>query len=183
MIFKHLSKEKPAACCFTGHRPQSLPFGFDEQNPSCIKLRAILRSEIERQITENKVTHFISGMALGIDLIAAELVLELKEQYPEITLESAIPCEAQAERWSVTQQERYYTIAAQCDKETLIQRPYTKDCFQKRNQYMVDSSSVVIAVWNGHPSGTGQTIMYARSKEKPIVIIHPNTLEITNERN
>ena len=26
-------------CCFTGHRPLSLPYGYNEQDPQCIKLR------------------------------------------------------------------------------------------------------------------------------------------------
>lgn len=68
-------------CCFTGHRPQRLPFNFDEQHPVCVRLKELLRQELVRLITEEKVTGFITGMALGIDQICAELVLELKEIY------------------------------------------------------------------------------------------------------
>jgi uncharacterized phage-like protein YoqJ len=178
-MFRWKKAPREISCCFTGYRPQSLPFGFDEQKPACVRLKEVLRGEIERQITENGVTHFITGMALGIDLIAAELVLELKKQYPNITLESAIPCENQAIKWSDAQRERYYDVAAKCDKETMLQKPYTKDCFQRRNQYMVDSSDFVIAVWNGNPSGTGQTVRYAQSKNKTITIINPFSMEIT----
>jgi hypothetical protein len=32
--------------CFTGHRPQSLPFGFDEIHPACIKIK----NQLERLI-------------------------------------------------------------------------------------------------------------------------------------
>ena len=72
-------------CCFTGHRPQSLPFGFNEQDERCIKLKRLLRKDIERQITEEGVTHLISGMAIGVDMYAAEIVLDLKAKYPHIT--------------------------------------------------------------------------------------------------
>lgn len=163
-------------CCFTGHRPQSLPFGFNEQDKRCVKLKQLLRKEIERQITYEGVTHFISGMAIGVDMFAAEAVLELKEKYPQITLESAIPCETQAVKWSSALRERYYLIASKCDKETMIQRHYTDDCMQKRNMYMVDSSDTVIAVWDGRPSGTGKTVAYAESKSKTVVIIDPKIL-------
>ncbi|MEE3334568.1 MAG: SLOG family protein [Ruminococcus sp.] len=71
-------------------------------------------------ITENKVTHYISGMALGIDQICAELVLEIKSRYPKITLECAIPCEEQAIRWTEPQRDRYFSILERCDKETII---------------------------------------------------------------
>ena len=29
-------------CCFTGHRPKSLPFGYNEEEPSCKKLKELL---------------------------------------------------------------------------------------------------------------------------------------------
>ena len=75
--------------------------------------------------------------------------------YKRQTLESAIPCETQAIKWSVASRERYYNIAAKCDKETMLQREYTPDCMDKRNRYMVDHADYILAVWNGCPSGTG----------------------------
>ena len=67
-----------STCCFTGHRPQSLPFRLNEKDKRCVALREKLKAKIEQLITEEKVTCFISGMALGIDQICAELVLELR---------------------------------------------------------------------------------------------------------
>ena len=54
-------------CCFTGHRLQKLPFRFNEMDPRCLKLKKVLASEIERLITEEDISHFISGMAIGVD--------------------------------------------------------------------------------------------------------------------
>ena len=78
------------SCAFTGHRPQNLPFGFREDDERCIALKETLKKQITSLITDENVTHFISGMALGVDMYAAEIVLELKKTYPDITLESAI---------------------------------------------------------------------------------------------
>ena len=105
-------------CAFTGHRPQHLPFGMNENDDRCVKLKEALKEQIINLIEAEDATHFITGMALGVDLYAAEIVLDLKARYPNITLESAIPCETQAVKWSMAQRERYYDIAAQCDKET-----------------------------------------------------------------
>jgi len=104
---------------FTGHRLQHLPFGMNENDERCVRLKEILKEEIINLIEAENVTHFITGMALGVDLYAAEIVLDLKARYPNITLESAIPCETQAVKWSMAQRERYYNIAAQCDKKTM----------------------------------------------------------------
>ena len=81
-------------CAFTGHRPKGL--GYPESAGRCAALKEKLRSLIIRMIEEEGVTHFISGMAQGVDMYAAEIVLELKKQYPQITLECAIPYERQA---------------------------------------------------------------------------------------
>ena len=63
------------SCAFTGHRPQNLPFGFREDDERCTTLKKILKEQIVSLITDESVTHFISGMALGVDMNAAEIVL------------------------------------------------------------------------------------------------------------
>ena len=107
-------------CAFTGHRPKGL--GYPESDGRCAALKEKLRSLIIRMIEEEGVTHFISGMAQGVDMYTAEIVLELKKQYPQITLECAIPYERQAAYWSEPLRNRYFSIAERCDQETMLQR-------------------------------------------------------------
>lgn len=168
-------------CAFTGHRPQNLPFGFNEEDERCIDLKKTLREQIINLIENEGVTHFISGMAIGVDMYAAEIVLGLKASYPGITLESAIPCESQAAKWSEALRDRYFDIASKCDKETLIQAHYSPDCMGKRNRYMVDHADVLIAVWDGSPSGTGKTVRYAHQQGKSVITINPRTLCIEQQ--
>ena len=172
---------KEKTCAFTGHRPQKLPFGFNEADERCTALKKLLRTKIIEYIETEHVTHFISGMALGTDMYAAEIVLGLKASYPGITLESAIPCESQAAKWSEALRDRYFDIASKCDKETLIQTHYSPDCMDKRNRYMVDHADVLIAVWDGSPSGTGKTVRYAHQQGKSVTVIDPVSLDVTQE--
>ena len=127
-------------CAFTGHRPQRLPFGADEADERCIQLKRVLREQIIRLIEEDGTSYFITGMAMGIDMYAAEIVLDLKARYPDLQLECAIPYEEQAMRWTNALRERYYDIASKCDKETMLQTRYSSGCFQRRNRYMVDQA-------------------------------------------
>ena len=159
--------------CFTGHRPQSIPYLWDETSAQSLKLKSKLEKAIVYLIENKGVTHLISGMALGVDMIAAEIVLELKKKYQDITLECAIPCETQANKWTEKYRDRYFSIIEMSDKETLLQTHYTADCMHKRNRYMVDKSDYVIAVWNGSPSGTGKTVLYAKENNKQIIQIKP----------
>lgn len=176
-IMKIINMSK--TCCFTGHRPQYLPFWYSENSIDCLKIKNILKKTIVQLIKKNEVNHFISGMALGIDQYAAEIVLELKKQYPQITLECAMPCETQAIKWTEEQRDRYFSIIKRCDKETLLQKQYTSDCMQKRNEYMVKNSAFIIAVGNRKPSGTYETIKHAKLLGKYIIIIDPCSFEIS----
>ena len=151
---------KPVSCCFTGHRPAKLPWGTDEGDERCLRLKARLREVIARAV-EDGYTHFICGMAEGCDLYCAEAVLALRERHSEVTLEAAIPCPTQADGWSAAQRERYRRILEQCDYETMVQERYTRECMQRRNRYMVDHSDLLIAVHDGLPGGTRYTIEYA----------------------
>ena len=159
--------------CFTGHRPQLIPYLWNESSSQSVKLKEEMKSAIIDLIENYNVAHFISGMALGVDIIAAEIVLELKKKYQDITLECAIPCETQANKWTEKYRDRYFSIIEMSDKETLLQTHYTADCMHKRNRYMVDKSDYVIAVWNGSPSGTGKTVLYAKENNKQIIQIKP----------
>ena len=151
---------RPCSCAFTGHRPGKLPWGEDESDLRCIALKAKLRAAVESAIHEG-MEHFICGMAEGCDLYFAETVLVLKSTYPHVTLEAAIPCPSQADGWGEAQKSRYRDILARCDYETMVQQSYTPGCMQRRNRYMVDHASLLIAVNDGACGGTRSTIEYA----------------------
>ena len=158
-------------CCFTGKRPQSFSFGYNEYAKGCVRLKEKLKAEIENAIGRG-YKNFISGMALGVDLWAAELVLELKKKYPEIELYCAIPYKGQSISWEADYRERYMTCIHKSKKYVVISPVYTKSCFFKRNMYMVDNSSLVIAVSDNPPTGgTAHTIDYAQRMGKEIKIL------------
>lgn len=165
-------------CAFTGHRPQNLQFGFDEADPRCTRLKRKMQEEIALLIEQNGIEHFISGMAVGVDMYAAEIILHLKQTHPNITLESVIPYETQPQTWSEDLRDRYFDIAAHCDKESMLQTRYTQDCIEKLGQYMVEHSDLLVAVWDGTPSCTARTVDYAHSQSKPVITIHPGTLQM-----
>ncbi|MBQ8522720.1 MAG: DUF1273 family protein [Clostridia bacterium] len=163
---------KKYTICFTGHRPKGLPWGYNENTRDCLKFKQYIKELIIQKIGEG-YNYFIVGMALGIDIIIVEILLELKQEY-DIIIECAIPCLNQECKWSISQQKRYKDILMVCDKITYVSKEYTIDCMQKRNEYMVDNSDLVIAIWNGTPSGTLNTIKYAKSKDIKTIIIDVN---------
>ncbi len=166
--------EKKQICAFTGLRPEKLPVLTDTTSHEYAVLRQRIKNEVYRLITEDNVSTFLCGMARGIDLICGRIVLELKEQHPDITIESVIPYEEQAAAWSESDRDEYFDIAEHCDIETMLQTQYTRGCLQKRNRYLVDNADIVLAVWNGTSGGTAYTVSYAQKKGKTLVIINPD---------
>src|ERR1035437_8809323 len=98
-------------CCFTGHRPQKLPWGYDEEDPKCVRLKKQLRDEISLKV-QNGCTGFITGMAMGADIWCAEMVLELRRRSPEvpITLTAVIPYPNQFRSFPAAYIRRYAEI-------------------------------------------------------------------------
>ena len=152
---------RETTCCFTGHRPDKLPWGEHEQDHRCQALKLQLMKALEQAYGAG-CRHFIVGMARGADLYFAEAVLALRERYGDVTLEAARPCETQADAWPLREKQRYMAILERCNYETLIQHHYDRGCMMRRNRYMVDRSSRIIAVYDGVPEGgTAQTLAYA----------------------
>ena len=149
-----MSDKRQHRCCFTGHRPNKLDYSECEIKP-------LLEIAIDNAISDGYVT-FITGMAEGVDIWAAEIVLEKKKENKDLHLICAVPHPGFEKRRSEYETERYKNIIKNADYVTTISDNYYRACYQKRNIWMVDRSSLVIAVFNGTASGTKNTVDYAR---------------------
>ena len=161
-------RTRETSCCFTGHRPGKLPWGYCEEDPRCLALKRRIADAAEAACAEG-FRHFLCGMALGCDLYFCEIVLALRERYPDITVEAAIPCPTQADAWSPAQRARYRRLVDACDFETVVSAGYTPYCMQRRDRYMVDHAALLIAAFDGTPGGTRYTMQYAMSRGLSIV--------------
>lgn len=134
-------------------------------------------SEWKLTLLDSGVVTFICGMARGIDLWAGEAVLQRKKSYPEIRLICATPYLGFERRWSESWQTLYARVAAQADYKVAISKQYDPGCFQRRNEWMVNHSGLVIAAYNGASGGTRNTILYAKKCGIPVY----NILESTTD--
>lgn len=167
------------ACAFTGHRPKSFPWGYNESAPSCVLLEEVLTAQIS-MLAERGVTDWLSGMAQGVDLWCAQIVLDLRKKNPALKLHCVLPCEGQESKWSASAQERYRSILAQANEVIYVGQEYSQDCMLERNRYMVDRASILLAVYNGaYRSGTGMTVRYAQKLGRVAIIIDPHSRNIT----
>jgi len=169
-------EEKIKTCCFTGHRPKTLPWGHDESDLRCVAFKSKIKFTVENLIVAEGYKKFISGMAMGADMICAEIVLTLRNIYPYIKLECAVPNYAFTESWQPEEVRRYSSILTRADNIKMLNssKVYSVRDLMLRNIYMVDSADIIVAVYiEGESGGTRNTIDYAISKGKEVLIIEP----------
>jgi len=155
--------------CFTGHRPNKLG-GYNENNPIAINIKEKLKIAIIYAIEKQNIINFISGMAMGVDMWAVEILIDIKKSYPHIKIVGAIPFLGQETKWYKETQIKYNNLLKQLDKIEYVSSPgYSAYKMQIRNEWMVNHSKIVIAVWDGTPGGTANCVKYARSKNKKII--------------
>lgn len=165
--------EKATTVCFTGHRSQKLPWKFNELDERCKTMKHALHIEIEKAIKMGYQT-FLCGMALGFDTMCAEMVLDLKNKYRGINLIGVLPCKTQDCKWTYKDRERYRKLLAMLDDVRCIFDEYIGvECIIERNNFMVNNSSLMIALFNGQVGGTKSTIEYAKRQGLRIVVIQP----------
>lgn len=146
--------EKEFTCFFTGHR--RLPKNKQEQ------IKELLKITIKNLIEDKGVECFIAGGALGFDTLAAQTVIELKEEYPFIKLYLYLPCNDQSRLWTAEDKYMWRLIMTKADGYKYVtDGPYVDGCMQKRNYKMADDALYGIAYCALARSGTGATVNYA----------------------
>jgi len=161
-------RTRQESCGFTGHRPGKLPWKYNEEDARCLALKRRIADAVETAYEEG-YRHFLCGMAMGCDLYFCECVLALRDRCPDVTVEAAIPCPTQADTWPAAQRERYRRLVEACDFETMVSDRYTSTCMQRRDRYMVDRASLLIAAFDGSAGGTRYTVQYAMGQGLNII--------------
>lgn len=149
-----------SSCCFTGHR--FLP--KEKANSIQYTLECLIR-----ELCENGCREFISGGAIGFDMMAAEAVLKLKKTFPEIMLVMALPCRDQHIKWGKANRLRYEKLLCHADKTVYLTESYVTGCMHLRNKYMIDNAELCVAYLKNRGSGTEYTVRYALDKERTVV--------------
>ena len=132
-----------------------------------------LRREVLRLIREEGIVRFLSGGAIGFDTLAAEVVLDVAADYPNVELVIVRPCADQTRGWNKADIARHEAILARAHDVITLSPSYTPGCMQARNRYLVDHSAVCICYLTEPSGGTAYTVRYAASRGLPVVNLAP----------
>ena len=147
-------------CCFTGHRSLS----HEEKLGAAVRLRRVIKEQIKAGIV-----FCGAGGALGFDTLAAQTILKIKKEHPQLRLILVLPCEDQTRGWCSEDIMVYEDIKRRSDKVVYVSREYTPDCMHRRNRHLVDHSGTCICYLTKNSGGTAYTVDYARRKGLRII--------------
>ena len=160
-------------CCFTGHRPEKLPWGDQEDHPHCVALKENMAAQLE-EMYQKGYRHFLCGMARGADFYFAEAVLALRQAHPDVTLEAALPCAGQAKKGSSDDRSRWTQLGRQGNTHTPPQAPHDPPWMLRRGRHQGDQPPPILAVFNGTRGGTQYTLNYAMDHRLDIYLFDLN---------
>lgn len=166
----------------TGYQPRELNI-YSPNDKKVEIIKYALQKRLLAFIEEGLEWIMISGQ-LGVEMYAAEIVLELKESY-EIKLAVIPPFENHESRWPEGLQEHYYYIAEQADfVETIYQGEYKGPYqFKARDKWILEKSDACLMVVDEDTAGSNRFFLDEAARfiqgnqEYPIYKITPFDLE------
>ena len=152
---------------FTGHRYISVFY------------KSEINTLIDMALNQG-VSHFLCGMAVGTDMLAAECLVDRSLSWTAV-----IPCADQCEVWPSHQQQRYRLLLDQATKQIVLSPKYKDGVMQARNLYMVKKSELCLAMYDDSKTGgTALTVRMAKQHQKLIFQCNPQTNKFSiNESN
>ncbi len=143
----------------TGHRPQKLGgFGTEVH----VKLRKLAR----KVISHYGPGMVITGMALGWDMAVAQACVDLG-----VPFTAAIPFKGQESKWLNESQVLYQELLKHAAAIVVVSPGgYSADAMYRRNEWIVDHSTILAALWDGQPNGgTYNCLQYAKTRNIQVV--------------
>lgn len=155
----HECKQRTVA--FTGHR------SYRAQADG--ELRAVVRDLVEQGFTR-----FLCGMAWGFDLAAGDVVMELQKEFSAIELVAVEPYEGFRSLFSGEDGELYDRVLTAASERVVVSDEQGAAAYMRRNDYLVDNASVVVAWCDGRGrGGTTYTVSRARKSRVEVINLYP----------
>lgn len=132
-------------------------------------LMSELHDRLIHMITDESVSYFIVGLQPGIEQSVAELLINLKKEYPSITVEFVI--QGQDESIKLIERPDYHTLMDQCDNLLELYQHEDEDFFLSRNKVMIDRSDILVSIWNGEDFYIKSAINYSVRRSRTTIVI------------
>lgn len=155
------------------HLDRSITVAFTGHRTYCGEAGVALAAAL-RELQSAGFRTFLSGMAVGFDLAAAQQVLALRAEYSDVRLVCVVPFVGQEQRFSAADRDLYHDILTQADEVIYVCQNYLPECYSLRNNLLVDQSSFLVAWYDGSTGGTHYTVRRALARGREVRNLHPS---------
>ena len=172
--------DKPIRCAIIGQHPMRFPWGFDEEDDRCRKLKIELAQQI-MTLRQSGVSQFLVACDCGVGLYAAEIVNGLRATTDhDLMLICYTPHEEQATKWAPYLRERYFDMLTVCTYLSAVCEVGTPDAQMQADKKIIDLADVVLCVYDtdipATSSAEDRALAYAEGQHKSLVLLHPTEL-------
>ncbi|MFC0559996.1 DUF1273 domain-containing protein [Halalkalibacter alkalisediminis] len=157
---------------------------FDQKHKGIYFIKKAIEQRLRSLVEEGLEWVIISGQ-LGVELWAAEVVLYLKEEYPQLQLAVLTPFLNQEEKWQEATKLYYQEIVQQADfQDSITRRPYDNAVqLRQKNEFLIAKADGLLLLYDEEKPGTPTYYLEIAKKREahehfPIVIITPTDLDI-----
>ncbi|WP_391121921.1 SLOG family protein [Psychrobacillus sp. L3] len=170
----------------TGYKAHELGI-FNDSHPGIPIIKKAIKNQLLVLINEGLEWIILSGQQ-GVETWTAELVLEMKEEYPNLKYAIITPFLEQEKIWNELKQEKYRALQHQADFQTSLTKKVYEAPWQfiEKNKFFLRNSDGILIVYDeendGSPKYTKKIAeQYAEKKNYPIFIIDAYDLQLMAE--
>ena len=171
--------DKPVRCAVMGQHPLRFPWGFDEEDASCAKMKMELAQQI-MVLCQEGVSQFLVACDCGVGLYAAEIVNGLRMTDRDLMLICYTPHEEQATKWAPYLRERYFDVLEKCTYISAVCEVGAPGAQLQAYKKIIDLADVVLCVYDtdipATSSAEDRALAYAEEQHKSLVLLHPTEL-------
>ena len=169
--------DKPIRCAVIGQNPMRFPWGFDEEDESCGKMKMELAQQI-MVLRQRGVSQFLVACDCGVGLYASEIVNGLRATTDhDLMLICYTPHEEQATKWAPYLRERYFDMLTACTYLSAVCEVGAPDAQLQAYKKIIDLADVVLCVYDADTSAIGsaedRALAYLKEQHKPLLLFHP----------
>lgn len=173
--------DAPVRCAVIGQNPMRFPWGFDEEDESCTKMKMELAQQI-MVLRQSDVSQFLVACDCGVGLYAAEIVNDLRMTDRDLMLLCYTPHEEQTTKWAPYLRERYFTMLEQCTLISAVCEVGAPDAQLHAYKKIIDLADVVLGVYDvdisAAASAEDRALAYVKEQHKPLLLLHPTELTV-----
>lgn len=171
--------DKPIRCAVMGQHPLRFPWGFDEEDDRCRKLKIELAQQI-MVLRQSGVSQFLTACDCGVGLYAAEIINGLRTTDHDLMLLCYTPHEEQATKWAPYLRERYFDVLEKCTYISAVCEVGAPGAQLQAYKEIIALADVVLCVYDtdipATSSAEDRALAYAEGQHKSLVLLHPTEL-------